>query len=369
MKPADFFDVPEQPSWATLDDDPFDIGHQMEPIFSEARVEALRAVLRRLAPPFEVPFRDFSSFRTYWIKNEMSGSWAARREYLETIFGPLRARLLRMEEARLEDQLATPISPRSATGWPDVDREIQELRRHFHLASAPQDYRGIGTDCVDVLIALGRTVYDPQRHLRPGETVPPPDKTKQRLGRFIEGALPGTGNADLRGLATKTSELAHHVKHNTTPTRREAGIAADAVILLVNMLRRLGDRPDRSSLAPTAARIFLDPRTGSTGPTSWSSRTSPGCGCARRRPAGCAWRSCARCCAVRVATSHPAAPAHAGEPRVESGVQHGPGPTCTSSSTTPFPRTTGKPADQVGVLRARRKTSGRASRVRSPVNP
>jgi hypothetical protein len=289
VKPADFFDVPEPPAWATLDDDPFDIGRQMEPVFNEGRVEALRrgplpgvddldaalalaslvhtelasfgtnsqeklrddemasalkalrAVLRRLALPFEVPFRDFSSFRTYWIKNEMSGSWAARREYLETIFGPLQARLLRMEEARLEDQLATPISPRSATGWPDVDREIQELRRHFRLASTPQDYRGIGTDCVGVLIALGRTVYDPQFHLRPGETVPPPDKTKQRLGRFIEDALPGTANVELRGLATKTIEFAHHVKHSTTPTRRDAGIAADAVILLVNMLRRLND--------------------------------------------------------------------------------------------------------------------------------
>jgi hypothetical protein len=33
--------------------------------------------------------------------------------------------------------------------------------------------------------------------------------------------------------------LAHQVKHRPTPTRREAGIAADAVILLSNMLRRL----------------------------------------------------------------------------------------------------------------------------------
>lgn len=290
MKPADFFDVPEPPAVKiTLDDDPFDLGWPMQPVFNEERVEtlrrtplpgvddldaalaltalvhdelqafgtsgqgklnneevavalrALRAVLRRLALSFDLPFRDLASFRTYWIKNDMSGSWAARREYLETVFEPLHLRLLRIEEARLEDELASPISPRSATGWPDVDREIQELRRHFHVASTPQDYRGIGTDCVGVLEALGRTVYDPQRHLRSGETTPPPDKTKQRLGRFIEDALPGPENAELRGLATKTIELAHHVKHRTTPNRRDAGIAADAVILLANMLRRLSD--------------------------------------------------------------------------------------------------------------------------------
>jgi hypothetical protein len=74
-------------------------------------------------------------------------------------------------------------------------------------------------------------VYDPGKHLRQGETLPAPDKTKQRLGRYIEDALPGIPNEELRGLANKTIEVAHQVKHRHTPTRREAGIAADAVIL------------------------------------------------------------------------------------------------------------------------------------------
>src|SRR5664280_320285 len=82
-----------------------------------------------------------------------------------------------------------------------------------------------------ILEALGRTVYDPGKHLRQGETLPAPDKTKQRLGRYIEDALPGIPNEELRGLANKTIEVAQQVKHRHTPTRREAGIAADAVIL------------------------------------------------------------------------------------------------------------------------------------------
>jgi hypothetical protein len=40
-------------------------------------------------------------------------------------------------------------------------------------------------------------------------------------------------------VANKIIELAHGVKHSATPTRREAGIAADAVILLANILRRV----------------------------------------------------------------------------------------------------------------------------------
>ncbi len=82
-------------------------------------------------------------------------------------------------------------------------------------------------------------MYDPSRHLREGETIPPVDKSRQRIGRYVEDALPGKASEELRGLASKTIEVAHHVKHASTPTRRDAGIAADAVIPLANMLRRL----------------------------------------------------------------------------------------------------------------------------------
>lgn len=69
---------------------------------------------------------------------------------------------------------------------------------------------------------------------------PPKDKTKLRIGRYIEDALPGPLNADVRGLAVRAIELAHHVYHSPDgSTRREAGIAADSVILLANLLRRL----------------------------------------------------------------------------------------------------------------------------------
>ncbi len=148
-----------------------------------------------------------------------------------------------MEDQALESNLAQPIGPRLDTGWPKVDQEISELRRRFASASTPQDYRAIGTHCVGVLEALGMTVYDPAKHLRTGETLPPLDKTKQRIGRFIEDAVPGQNNQDVRGLTIKAVELAQHVKHSQTSTRRDAGIASDSVILLANILRRIAEEP------------------------------------------------------------------------------------------------------------------------------
>jgi hypothetical protein len=57
----------------------------------------------------------------------------------------------------------------------------------------------------------------------------------------VEDAAAGADLENLRRLARCSVDLAHEVKHSATPTRREAGIAADSVILLANMLRRLED--------------------------------------------------------------------------------------------------------------------------------
>lgn len=113
------------------------------------------------------------------------------------------------------------------------------MKRLFQSAITTQDYRDVGNRCVAVLGALSRTVYDPDRHLREGEEEPAVDKTKQRIGRYVENSLAGKDNEEIRGVVTKVIALAHRVKHSSTPTRRDAGITADSVILLSNILRRV----------------------------------------------------------------------------------------------------------------------------------
>lgn len=120
-----------------------------------------------------------------------------------------------------------------------VDDEIRELQRRFRSAATPQDYRDVGNRAVAVLEALSRTIYDPTKHLRDGEVAPPVDRTNVRIGRYVEDSLGGAENEEVRGVAKKVSELAHKVKHRPAPTRRDAGIAADSVILLANILRRV----------------------------------------------------------------------------------------------------------------------------------
>jgi hypothetical protein len=205
-------------------------------------LRALKAVVRRLGiSDFDPPFRDFKTFYGWWVRKGAKGSYQARRELLASVFDPLHAQLESLEQRALESSLVNPVSPHSRTGWRGVDAEVTELRRHFMSAHTSQDYRNVGLDCVAVTEALSREVYVASRHLREGEAEPPVANTKQRLERFVEDAAPHPSDAALRRLARASIEFAQHVKHSSTPTRRDAGIAADAVIQLANLLRRLDD--------------------------------------------------------------------------------------------------------------------------------
>lgn len=200
---------------------------------------ALTATLSRIGITLSFPWRDFNTFKAHWVRNGCYNSWQARRDLLHDLFAPVQAELDRQEDAQFRAVNAEAVSPHTKTGWPKVDEELTELRRRFRTATTTQDYRDVGNRSVAVLEALSRTIYDPAVHLRDGETEPAVDKTKQRIGRYVEDSLAGRDSEAIRGVVNKVSDLAHSVKHSTAPTRREAGIAADSVIMLANILRRV----------------------------------------------------------------------------------------------------------------------------------
>jgi hypothetical protein len=206
---------------------------------SREAMRTLAALTRRLGAAWKPDWRDFDSFHAYWGTHGGHGSWAARRTMVSELFDPLIEALEEREDAMLSGELVTPVSPHGRTGWEKVDVEIAELRRHFHTAQSPQDYRNIGNDLVTVLEALSEAAYDRGRHLFKSETEPPVAQTKNRLTRIIEVDGAGEGSDELVKLGKVTVELAQAVKHNPSGSRTRAGIAADAVIQLVNMVRRL----------------------------------------------------------------------------------------------------------------------------------
>lgn len=203
-------------------------------------VRTLITLVDRLGVPFDPPFRDFSGFKAYWGAHGGYGSWAVRRSMVNELFGSILEELERREDAGFRGELAEPLTP-GRTGWLAVDDEIAELRRHFHAASTQQDYRNVGNDVVAVLEALSDAAYVRDRHLYDGEIEPPVAQTKNRLARIIEVDAAAEGSEELIKVAKAAIEFAQAVKHNPAGSRVRAAIAANAVIHLVDIVRRLAE--------------------------------------------------------------------------------------------------------------------------------
>lgn len=171
----------------------------------------------------------------------MQGSYAARRSYLDEMFEPVEYSLSSRVTESADQNLIDPFSEEFAPTWSIVHAEMDELRRRFASARTEQDYCSIGAACVRILEHLGEVAFDAAVHLREGMPPPPRDKTKLRFDLVIEHAAGGPDHEVVRKTARAVVELAHEVKHRRTPTRRDAGIASDAVIMLVSLLRRLTD--------------------------------------------------------------------------------------------------------------------------------
>ena len=199
---------------------------------SRELLRTLISVLHRQGIDIQLPWRDFSS-------NDGRGSWQARRNIIAQYFGPVRSELEDLEEKTYANELANPVSPRDQLGWTTVDQQIEQLRHRFRTASTTIDYKDVGNRCVGVLEELSRILYQPDVHCTPDEKPPAVDKTNIRIGTYIDRRLKGSSNEELRGLVKKVSALSHKIKHSPTADRVTAGIAADTVIMLANILRRL----------------------------------------------------------------------------------------------------------------------------------
>lgn len=206
---------------------------------SKSLLRAVKHAAQRLSIPIDFPFRDFDGFYRYWLDNDAYGSWQARREIVNRIFDPVLDTLEDRQERAFMADLASAATDDHTISWAEVRESVNALRERYRHATTSADYSDVGNRAVAVIESLSAVVFDPAVHWDQGYPVPPVDKTNIRLEAFVDSKLPGSSNAEIRGLAKKSIALAHKVKHWSSSTKVEAGIAADSAILLASILSHL----------------------------------------------------------------------------------------------------------------------------------
>jgi hypothetical protein len=116
----------------------------------------------RAGVPLQVPFRDFTRFRSYWLKNGCHNSWQARRDILEKLFEPTRAKLVQTEARPLDARLPAE----SLADLKDASAILEHLQRiQRAIVTDPAQVIGSAKELIEstakvVLIELGLPADD-----------------------------------------------------------------------------------------------------------------------------------------------------------------------------------------------------------------
>lgn len=201
---------------------------------------ALQACCKRLGfVNFVWPFRDFSSFRSWWISEGARGSWQARRDLLEGVFGEIAVALDHRFLEIQERQLVRPLNSEELATWPEIRIEMNELRRHVASATSTADLRNIGNDCVSILERLSEFIYFHEIHGLPDTDEPAVSKTKIRLTSLIEHEYLSESKSELKRVVSAVIDLAQAIKHTPDPSDIETLVLAETLVFLIAALDRI----------------------------------------------------------------------------------------------------------------------------------
>ena len=151
----------------------------------------------------------------------------------------------------------------SLTGWPRVDRTLDEIRTRLRVASNEEQFQAVGVLCREALISLAGAVFDPDRHppLRTDDVAASNTDARRMLDRYVEAETRGKSDATIRRYVKVALQFANEVQHQRTASYRSTALCAEATAGLVNIIaildgrRDVGQAPSRSDDVPENATV------------------------------------------------------------------------------------------------------------------
>lgn len=131
------------------------------------------------------------------------------------------------------------------TGWPKVDRQVQEVRLRLDTAETEEHFQTVGLLCREVLISVAQQVYVPSRHKLSDGIHPSDTDAKRMLESYFDKELFGGPNEEARTHAKAALRLALALQHKRTANFQMAALCAEGTLSVVNILAVLAGRRRR----------------------------------------------------------------------------------------------------------------------------
>lgn len=133
--------------------------------------------------------------------------------------------------------IASPAAPAEPTGWAKVDRQLEEARRRLASARNEEDFQSVGLLCREVLITVAQHVFDPSKHVEPGQDLPSRTDARRMLEAFFGAHFPGSSLEELRTHSKSAIKLTVALQHHRNPDPRMAATCFEASAGLVRLIR------------------------------------------------------------------------------------------------------------------------------------
>ena len=128
------------------------------------------------------------------------------------------------------------------TGWPMVDRQIEEGIVRLREATSEEQYQTVGLICREALISLAQAVYRPGTDVPLDNMTPAATDAKRMLEAFIESVAKGSHNEEIRVHAKASLKLAVALQHDRGASFRTAALCAEATSSVINIVAILAGR-------------------------------------------------------------------------------------------------------------------------------
>lgn len=135
------------------------------------------------------------------------------------------------------------------TGWPKVDRQVEEIRLRLREATTEEQFQSVGHLCREAIISVAQAVYDRERYPPLDGVEPSANDAKRMLDAFINVELSGAGNSNVRKHARDAFGLANVVQHDRTASFREAALCAEATVSVIRIVAIVSGRNERTDLS------------------------------------------------------------------------------------------------------------------------
>lgn len=181
-------------------------------------IRALRAALARLGVAFELPFRDYTTFRTYWNANGAHGSWQARRDMVVEYTEPVLARLFALQDR--VDSASSIVEP-ALSALPDAASIRDNLRRlDSNVDADPRLAVSVAKDLVESTAKL--VLRERAETYTDKEDLPPLVSRAQQALKLHAAGVPGDSE-EAKALKTILSSLAR-LTQGVTELRNKVGV-------------------------------------------------------------------------------------------------------------------------------------------------